>query len=142
MYQLENIIRTATRSSDDKLNIIVMCDNEEDYISALCQTGHNFFLFTEQYHLSQWKREVKHTPLNLRICRNPLFSFERAYDLIICFNRLGQWETASGLSRAWHIPIVTVDIVSNATKLQHPFFANLSIDNPEAMYQRGGELLP
>jgi len=139
MFAIENAIRSVTRTASDKLNIVVMCDNEEDYISTLCQTGHNFYIL-QDIHESQWKRSLEATPSNLTICPSFVTACNRHYDLIIVFNRLTQWDKANKLSAAWHVPIIVVDIATFNTKLQHPFFVDVSVETPEKMHTHGGEI--
>jgi len=134
MYTIENIIRTVTRT-DDKLNIILLCDNEEDYITQLCKTGHNFYIFNDMYD-SQWKRDATNTPINLHRYPTYVMACQRYYDFIIVFNRLHHWERARALSQNWHIPIIVVDLACMPTRSQHPIHTNLIVNNPEQLLLR------
>jgi len=136
MYTIENIIRAVTRKSGDKLNIVLLCDNEEDYITQLCATGHNFFIFNDMYD-SQWKRSVEYTPVNLHRYPTHIMACERHYDFIIVFNRIHHWERARDLSGIWHVPIIVVDLASMPIGSQHPFHTKLVLDNPDRLLLRG-----
>ena len=102
MIVMDNIIRSVFRSSNDKLNIVTMCKNDEKYISLLSRTNHNFYLLPNH----KWNSLIEDKPKNVHI----LTSCDRPIDFLICYNRAEQYEEAQIIARKMHVPIILVDM--------------------------------
>lgn len=129
MFVIENIIRKLTVTKNDKLNIIVYNDGNEDYINRLCWLDHNFYI-QNGYNLPT-------KPYNLF---NGLDQSVRAYDAIIVFNRANMYDHAKQLSDKNHIPIINVDLVGSNSLLPIPFYTNVNMENAAALYQKSGTI--
>jgi len=129
MYTIENIIRTLDRKPEDKLNIILVSDNYDDYVERLCETGHDFYIID-----APWHRDNR--PANLNIVSNG--SNLKGMDFIIVFNRAQLYESAGGMSGMWHLPLIVVDCASPMSKVQIPFFTTVNVNDEHMMTSRAG----
>ncbi len=107
---------TATRSilrslsPRDKLNILLF-NNQwvEVYNHLLSKTNDNYFIWTSKYP-GRWSHNPVLQPTNIYHLpdNQELFDQTLDFDVVVCHNRLGQYELARQLSHAWHLPLVVV----------------------------------
>ena len=137
MYTVDNIVESALRTSGDELSILIINEGFDDYIERLTDGSyHNFYLVEDIYKEKQWTS--KSFPVNLKMQKRIQEIGIKNFDLIIVFNRAAAYSRATELSRTWHIPLIVIDHASSATKAPVPFFANINIENPEAMFNHNG----
>ena len=108
MYPIKNIIRSVTRKEDDLLKIITFCEIEEKYNNLLCQTGHEFYLWEENIN-NNWNKLVEDKPDNLLNLPSSDRIYNSYFDLVVCHNRVEQYNVALSVSQALHIPLVIID---------------------------------
>ena len=109
MYPIKNLVRSVKRKRDDKLKIITFCETEEKYNSLLAQTGHDFYLWGEGIE-SNWNELVENRPSNIYKLPNVSKNiYENYFDLVICHNRVEQYNVALSVSEALHIPLIIID---------------------------------
>ena len=130
MFTVENVIRSATRKfSDDPLNILVVCSNNEKYLSLLSKTGHNFFVITKNG--SQWKGQIEKMPENFcTIDQNWPSSY---FDMVLCNERVEQYGLAEDFSTNFHLPILLIDHVSSHAIRPHNAFAEIHVEFPQSL---------
>ena len=136
MYPIKNIIRSVKRKKDDKLKVITFCETEEKYNSLLAHTGHDFYLWGEGID-SNWNELVENKPSN--IYKLPDVSkniYENYFDLVICHNRIEQYNISEALSQALHLPIIMVDHCGEKVLKPSPIFSNVTTSDIKLLYQR------
>lgn len=107
---VRSIIRSVCRKPDDKLNIVIFSKYVyEQYNTMLSKTGHNFFLWTENYG-GRWTDEIVPKPPNFYYLPQDQSKYDQTldFDLIIMHNRLGQFDIGKAVSNGWHLPTVMV----------------------------------
>ena len=131
MFLVENVIRSALRkSSEGPLNILVVGKNHEKYISRVCQTPNNFYLWGND---SSWKTEIEQKPENLQIIDQ---NWPTSYsDLIICNNRLEEYDAAASLAQKFHLPILLIDHCSRASIKPFHFLSDITVDFPQMLHK-------
>lgn len=135
MYAIENIIRNSFKKDNEKLSILVINDNNNDYVERLAENlDHTFYVI--QYN-SNWNKGKKE---NIIFCKDVDQLGTRYIDLIITFNRLGGYEYAEKISLNFHIPIITIDTVTSEIKVPIPFFTTANITNIEKIALRNGDV--
>ena len=110
MFLVENIIRSACRKLDDvSLNILVISENNEKYMSLVCQTGHNFYLWAADNR--SWDSRAEKKPENLQVIDADWPT--TYFDMIICNDRLEQYDLAVSLAHKFHLPVLLIDHCSS-----------------------------
>ena len=136
MYPIKNLVRSVKRKKDDKLKIITFCETEEKYNSLLAQTGHDFYLWGEGID-NNWNDLVENKPSN--IYKLPDVSkniYENYFDLVICHNRIEQYNISEALSQALHLPIIIIDHCGEKVIKSSPIFSNVTTSDIKLLYQR------
>ncbi len=134
MYPIENIIRNSFKKQNEKLSILVINDNNNDYVERLAyELDHTFYVIQ---HGCVWNKSTKE---NIILCGNVNEISNRYIDLIITFNRLAGYEYAEKVSLDGHIPIITIDTVSGLLKAPVPFFTTINFTNIDKIALRNGE---
>ena len=108
MYPVKNLIRSVKRKEDDLLKVITFCEIEEKYNHALCQTGHEFYLWGENLD-NNWNALVEDKPDNIITLPPSETMYNSYFDLVICHNRVEQYNVALSISEALHIPLIIID---------------------------------
>ena len=135
MYLIKNIIRSVKRQKGDKLRVITFCEGEEKYHHALAKTGHEFYLWNENI-ASNWNNLVEEKPSNVINLPNSSASiYSNYFDLVICHNRIEQYNVGSSVANALHIPLVIVDHCGEAIIKPSPIFANVSTEDITKLYE-------
>ena len=135
MYLIKNIIRSVKRQKGDKLRVITFCEGEEKYHHALAKTGHEFYLWNENI-ASNWNNLVEEKPSNVINLHNSSASiYSNYFDLVICHNRIEQYNVGSSVANALHIPLVIVDHCGEAIIKPSPIFANVSTEDITKLYE-------
>lgn len=117
MYVMQNVINSVKRLTQNrKLNLLTFCQGNEKYISLLCQTGHNFYVWNEVGN-SQWNDTIEKAPSNLTIV-SPSSPIITSFDAIICHDRADQYDHTSKIAKRLCLPIIMVDQCSK--KLLRP----------------------
>ena len=130
MIPVHNILRSVYRLNDpshDKMNIITICRNTEKYIKLMCATGHNFYLIDTH----PWNSLIEKQPDNVYIL-NP---HSPPIDCIVCYDRAEQYGEAQHISSLLHIPIILVDLCSEALVRPHHILENLQLRNPQDLHR-------
>lgn len=91
------------------LNILTV-PTHEGYQSMLAETGHNFYMLRGEG-LKTWDFHTRQLPKNHYIYNLDYNSFRgsESFDLILCQNRIQQWDILSYLSERLGLPIVVLD---------------------------------
>lgn len=136
MYPIKNIIRSVKRKKDDKLKVITFCETEEKYNSLLAQTGHDFYLWREGID-GNWNELVENKPSNIYnlpdVSKN---IYENYFDLVICHNRIEQYNISEAISQSLHIPIIMIDHCGEKVLKTSPIFSNVTTPDIKLLYQR------
>ena len=136
MYPIKNLVRSVKRKRDDKLKIITFCETEEKYNSLLAQTGHDFYLWGEGIE-SNWNELVENRPSNIYKLPNVSKNiYENYFDLVICHNRIEQYNISSALSESLHLPIVVIDHCGEKVLKPSPIFSNATTPDIKPLYKR------
>ena len=111
MFLIENVIRSASRRSDEgPLNVLIVAENNEKYIKLVCQTENNFYLWSSSG--NAWKKEIETRPENLQVINQ---EWPTSYfDMIVCNNRLEQYDLASSLANKFNLHILLIDNCSSS----------------------------
>lgn len=134
MYPVKNIIRSVKRSKTEPLKIITFCESEEKYNTALSQTGHEFYLWNENIN-SDWNTLVEDRPSNFYSL--PLISnniYNSYFDLVICHNRIEQYNVGGGIAQALHIPLIIIDHCGEKILKPSPIFSNVTTEDIKRLY--------
>lgn len=138
MYLMQNIIQKAIDQKKDKLSVLILNEDNEEYIYNLSKLDHNFYIIQENGFTFNWRHNF--IPNNLIFVNNFRDFGIKEIDCIIVFDRINTYEKASLISKQYHIPIIVVDIASSLLKSKVPFFINAKIDNPNITYLRNGNV--
>ena len=132
MITINNIVRSVYRATKDsnikRLNILTLCRGTEKYIALLAQLPHNFYLLPEQ----SWNTVVEKRPDNIQslsLCTGPL-------DYIICFDRAEQYEQAQEIAKAWHVPIIVVDMCTDTFIRPQTILEGVSVKDRSRLYKK------
>jgi|7_EtaG_2_1085326.scaffolds.fasta_scaffold00081_31 hypothetical protein len=129
MFVIENAIRSVLRRTlDDPLNVLIVDGNNEKYISLLCQAPHNFYLWE-----SPWNDEVEKRPDNLQLI-GPQWPTSY-FDMIICNDRLDQYNQAVSLAQQLHLPIVLIDHCSSNVVKAADVFSKTTVQDPRSLHK-------
>jgi hypothetical protein len=124
MLITSNIIRSATRGSKDRLKCLSVCRENEKYLSTLSDINCDIYILLADG-LSEWKPTISKMPQNVFALRKAVEHSELVgFDFIMCHGRLHEFDFAHSLSNALHLPLVTVDHVSERVKQKLPFNAS------------------
>lgn len=117
MHLVQNVINKLQKP--DKLNVIAVIEHQADLINRIAQcTQHNFFL----HPLNQIS--ITNKAPNVYYNMNG----EKAFDAVLCFNRLNGFNVASRLSAAYNLPLLVIDECSSNTLTPHPVGSTLNGD--------------
>ena len=132
MITINNIVRSVYRANKDsdikKLNILTLCKGTEKYIALLAQLPHNFYLLPDQ----PWNMVVEKRPANIQslsLCTAPL-------DYIVCFDRAEQYEQAQEIAKAWHVPIILVDMCTHDFIRPQTILEGVSVKDRSRLYKK------
>ena len=140
MFALGNIMRSAWRRSEDgPLNILLVGENNEKYTSLFCQTAHNFYLWSPN-NSDLWKNEIERKPENLQVITQDWPT--ACFDMIICNNRIEQYDIASALASRFHLPVVLIDHCSSSVVQPLHAFANVNVESPELLNKNPSLIVP
>ena len=139
MFLIENVIRSAWRRSEEgPLNVLVIAENNEKYIRLVCQTENNFYLWSSSG--NAWKKEIETRPENLHVIDQ---EWPTSYfDMIICNNRLEQYDLAASLAHKFHLPILLIDHCSSEAVKPTSALETVNISNPQALYKNPSVVVP
>lgn len=116
----------------DKLDILTV-PTHEGYQSLLSNTGHNFYMLSGPG-LKTWDFHTRRLPDNHYIYKldyNKMRGSER-FDLILCQNRIQQWDILNTISKNFGIPIVVLDHTEPPPNIQP--------DDLQILLQRVGDV--
>ena len=133
MFLVENVIRSALRKSIDRpLNILLIADEHSaKYISLICQTENNFYWWAHEG--QSWKNEIERKPKNLQVINE---DWPTSYlDMIICNDRIEQYNIAASLAHRFHLPIVLIDHCSGHSIKPIHVFAEVGVDFPQRLHK-------
>lgn len=138
MYLMQNIIKNALDENKDKLSILILNEDNEDYIYNLSKLNHNFYIVQENNFNFNWRYDF--VPNNLIFINNYKNFAIKNLDCVIAFDRISTYEKASSIANQYHIPLIIVDLASSLIKNKIPFFVNSNIDNSNIIYLRNGNV--
>ena len=123
-----NIIRSATRGSKDRLKCLSVCRENEKYLATLSDINCDIYILLADG-LSGWKPTISKMPQNVFALSNAVeHSGLVGFDFIMCHGRLHEFDFVYSLSNALHLPLVTVDHVSENVKQKLPFSASAKVE--------------
>lgn len=103
-----SLLRAGYRTAAQPLNILTFPTHER-YQSGLAATGHNFFLFQGEG-IKTWNETYAPLPSNHSLFKpNIEPPIDIDFDLILSQNKFGQFPVAHHLSRAWHVPLISLE---------------------------------
>ena len=108
---IQSIIRSATRTSEDKLNILTFPTHER-YETMLCKTGHNFYAYRAEG-IKDWNETYAKLPENY-ILLDPSMGEKQIpeyvdFDLVLSQNKFGQFQIAQAVAERFHLPLVSLE---------------------------------
>ena len=109
--KMSSIIRGATRTPVEKLNILTFPTHER-YETMLCKTGHNFYAYRAEG-IKDWNETYAKLPDNY-ILLDPALGEAQIpdyvdFDLILSQNKFGQFQIAKELATKFHLPLVSLE---------------------------------
>lgn len=118
----------ARVSPKAQLNILTM-PTHEGYQTALSHTGHNFYMVTGKG-VKSWDFQTRPLPPNHYLLLGDMdFHIPRIkFDLVLCQNRVGQFQPLQHIAKMLGIPLIVLDHTEpppNLTKLQVNQVANM-----------------
>ena len=139
MFTLGNAIRSVSRRSEKgPLDILVISQGNEKYMSLVCQTENNFYLWSSGDR--SWKNEIAEKPNNLQVITQDWPTSHA--DFILCNDRHEQYELAASLSLRFQIPIVLIDhCSSNVIKPLHAQAAEVPAGVPPEIVSRNPNVI-
>jgi predicted transcriptional regulator len=135
-----NVINSIHRiNKEDPLNIILLCNNHEKYLSLVCKTGHNFYLWKKDGSPSSWNEGIEKKPENLRVLDRRALCTN--FDYIISNDRLEQYNEASELALKFHTPIILIDHCCSSILKPHDVFSDVAPSDPQALLKTPGAVV-
>ncbi len=112
MYNpITSIIRSATRSTDEPLNILTFPTHER-YETGLCMTGHNFYAYRAPG-IKDWNNNYGPCPDNYILLDSNLKEHQVPnhieFDLVLSQNKFGQFQLAYPLAHNMNLPLVSLE---------------------------------
>lgn len=108
MNPIRNILRSALRTEDDRLNILVITFDGQ-FEQMLGKTGHNFYCVPELSKI-RWSPQLVTLPDNVKMLKSVNnLGLRIDYDLVLCNSRIEQYGLASQISNVLHIPMIIVE---------------------------------
>lgn len=92
-----------------RLKILTM-PTHEGYQSLLAKTGHEFYMIRVP-NAKQWDYHTRPLPENHYYYQLPIDKMrgDVHFDLVLCQNRIAQWDVLYGIAKQFDIPIVVLD---------------------------------
>ena len=139
MSIMNNIVRSATRTKNDTLRCLTFCRENERYLRLLAKCNCELYVIPK-HEQSDWKTTVSEIPENVFIFKdeNSLFNTRSFFDCVICNDRLQEFDMASSISKSLHIPLVTIDHVSQEITQKLP--AASKVDVGGSLFERIGNI--
>ncbi len=139
-----SIMRRIVKKKGMPLNILLFnLPYLEKYNNLLAQTGHNFYLWTENFP-GQWSYSYLAKPDNFYHLPNKQMAFDNSldFDLVLCHGRLGQMNIAYQVAHAWHLPLYCVhhDLFGSTIISDNGLPANIVSDKLEEIKNRAGHI--
>lgn len=126
MFAMNNIIRSTERR--DRLNIILVNLQDEDYIQKICALlDHNFFIINN---FGAWNPNMD-IPANLRLLPN--LSSVEYFDLVISFDRAKSFDLGKHLSFTLNINHILVDLAPKDCLIKFPVLIEPEIPDAEKL---------
>ena len=127
---MNNIIRSITRNSKDRLRCLVLCKENEKYLKLLSNCNCDLYILTS-YDSSEWKPSIEDIPpnifsLNSHVQESALSFF----DCIIIQDRLQEYDIGIELSSQLHIPIINIDHAGLDAIQKIPYGININVATP------------
>lgn len=133
MYAVKNIINNAIDSTGEGKSILIINDNETEYLKGFADLHqHRFFILQKQGSPS-WTTPHNFTRLRSLTHLNEL-------DLIICCNRGEAFDEAKKISLNQHVPMVVIDFCGASSMTPHPFSSSLVDKNPNTFMKKCGDV--
>jgi hypothetical protein len=128
MLITSNIIKSATRGSKDRLKCLSVCRENEKYLATLSNINCDIYILLADG-LSGWKPTISEMPDNIFALSKTIEDAGLlGLDFIMCHGRLNEFDFAYSLSNALHLPLVTVDHISEKVKQKLPFGATATAE--------------
>lgn len=102
-----SILRGINRPPNDKLNILSV-NFDEKFQSLLAKTGHNF-IFAALPNTRPWNNQIREKPENCLQLENNDFLEDNGIDLILCQDRVNQYEILASTAIKLSTPIIGID---------------------------------
>lgn len=133
MHAVKNIINNAIDSTGEGKSILIINDNETEYLKGFADLHqHRFFILQKQGSPS-WT-----TPHNFTRLRS--LTHLSKLDLIICCNRGESFDEAKKISLNQHVPMVVIDFCGASSMTPHPFSSSLVDKEPATYIRKNGDV--
>lgn len=116
------------RPNKTKFDILTF-PTHEGYQTMLGETDHNFYML-RQNNMKGWDYHTRKLPKNHYIINN--INITQNFDMILCQNRLSQWDLSYQLSQQFGIPLIMLDHTE--------VFPNIPKDHLPAIKARRGDV--
>lgn len=126
MFPINNVIRSVMRTKEDTLKCLVFCRENEKYLKSLSKCNCELYVIPKP-NQSDWKESVATASADIFVLKNDqtALGFRPFFDCIIANDRLQEFDLALSASRHLHIPIITVDHVSQNIIQKLPASSNV-----------------
>ncbi len=136
MHPIKNIINNAILSRGEGKSILLIHDNESDYLKSFAHLHQHRFYLSPNMKVSGWDNSP--LPHNFSIVRG--VGQINKLDLIVCCNRGEAFDEAKKISMSQHVPLVLVDFCGMKTMSPHPFSSKLTENNPNHYASRNADV--
>lgn len=104
-----SIAKKIVYPTKNKFTILTACTHE-GFESSLAKTGHDFYAITGP-NLKGWDYHTRPVPANYYIFHTPYdkLKIDVPVDLVLCQNRLSQYQLLRQVSERYHIPMIVLD---------------------------------
>ena len=107
MTPMSVITRQATRTSNDKVNIITG-PTHESYETGLCGTNFNFYALAHES-FKTWNSSFRPVPSNYHLLKGLNVPFNVDCDVILSQNKFGQFQVLAPMSSRFNLPLVSLE---------------------------------
>ena len=133
MHSVKSIINNAIESRGQGKSILIINDNETEYLKGFADLHQHRFFILEKQGSPSWVIPHNFTRLRSLTHLNEL-------DLIICCNRGETFDEAKKISLHQHVPMVVIDFCGASSIIPHPFASSLLDKEPASYIRKNGDV--
>lgn len=123
---VRSLLKSVTLRENKPLDIVSFI-NYPYYDSMLATTQHKFHMYQGQKLPSNWDSETLPKPHNVLLDVNPDLSLSLDANIVLCHNRLQQFDLASMFANFWHLPICLIHQLMPRNMKYHHEWKNIQL---------------